>query len=128
MTPLSSYGYEWSEEKYNHLPKEIKEARELLQDWYLAIEDGSVDHRLPDYTNSVITQELADKMVQYLDEEYEQELNSWGKTRTREHFEAGPEFSRMKAEQRLALAQEIYGIIKSLSAENPLYPGGYFFA
>ena len=86
----------------------------VVCDWFDALEDGSVQHRLPDPLwqppegKAPLTQEAADTLIEHLDDDFMLE-------RTRFRGRLAPEFSRLEAPQRLAFAQAIWDVLKTRS-------------
>lgn len=112
--------YQWSEESYRSLPREVQEARELLEDWFWAMERGDVAGRLPDPSHQPpITQEMADAVVAALDEGFERELRSWAHKQEAGGYEAGPGFSRLPPPQRIVLAQQLRAVLRKNHPQDP---------
>lgn len=89
----------------------------VLEKWYLAIEDGTAVHWDPDPAfaalpgKSEITEELVEEFISELDREMDIDaLSSRG-----EYFgaDATPEFKRLVYPQRMALLQEVMGVVKT---------------
>ena len=106
----------YPEEQFLRLPTEILQAREILQRWFIEMEEGTVSNHLPS-SSTLISQETADKLVEILDEEYRSEMG-W---LSQDGYDEIPEFTRLKPEQRLALAQEIYQAIKTLIISKEVF-------
>ena len=97
--------YQWGDEEYKRLPPFIQKARDMLEDWFWAMENSVVDLRMPDPLYSPpITQEQADAAVKLLDEEFDREL-TWASGVDGEGYTAGPAFGRLGPMQRVALMQ-----------------------
>ena len=91
----------------------------VLRDWLHAMEAGTAEYRLPDpdyvrpngkppFTEA----QLTDLVEVALDEYFEQTANANYALNTRGIWhDAGPEFRRLGAAQRLALAQELERVI-----------------
>ena len=108
MSGVGQISYDWDESQYLNLPDSIQKARMCLEDWYNAINDESVKTRMPDiFFEPHVTQEMADKVVESLDAGFESNL-SWAKTTG---YEASPGFCRLKPQQRIRLAQDLYLIL-----------------
>lgn len=106
-------GYDWPEESYRKLPLWVQRVREVLEDWFWAMERGEVDGRLPDPGFPVeITGEMADLVVREIDEGYERELRTWAHKPEAGGYQLGPGFGRLKGEQRVALAQALWAAIR----------------
>ena len=81
----------------------------ILEDWFSAIEDGSVRYRLPDpsYQRSggrpTWTEAELNTLIRDIDAEISSEVGRAPGTSTGSN--AGPGFSRLELPQRLALAQ-----------------------
>lgn len=113
--------YVWKDEDYQRLPQHVQDARALLQEWFAAMEDGSSDRRLPDPQHpSGITPEQADALVKALDDGFERELRLWANKDGVDGgpFVAGPEFHRLAMSQRLALAQQLWDIVRSAREDD----------
>lgn len=85
---------------------------DLLEEWFVAMEDGTVVHRLPDehYQRRAgkpsWTEEELDLLVTAIDREFDRELG-WSGRNIQMRCTAGPGFSRLAPPQRLALAQAL---------------------
>lgn len=105
--------YNWSQDEYKRLPQHVQELRDLLEDWFWAIETGTVKSRMPNPDHpSGVTQEAADGMVALLDKGFDRELGIWANRPEAGGYQAGPDFYRLAPSQRLALAQAICGVLK----------------
>lgn len=105
--------FQWPQEYYDVLPKGVQACRKVLEDWFRAMEDGSIRNRLPDpFYPAKITQEAADNIVKIIDMEYERELRSWAYQKTAGGYNVGPGFERLGPEQRIALAQILHHILR----------------
>ncbi len=95
----------------------------MLQDWFDAIEAGTVWQRFPDPTYMPeITQEMADTVMQALDMEFERELKGWAHG-VDGGYDAGPEFARLKGTpQSIALCQQLRDIYERHGREARLAP------
>ena len=95
----------------------------VLQRWYDAMQDGSVQHWYPQLDfkrrngKPLWSDEELDRLIAALDEEFDKEL-SWAKTQADVKAEAGPGFSRLTTTQRLVLAQELDAMLR-LFEEHP---------
>lgn len=106
--------YQWAEFQYQALPAPVQQVRALLEDWFWAMERGEVEKRLPDPTyQPAISQETADAVMEVLDKEFEKELDQWAYMPEAGSYEAGPQFRRLKAPQRVALAQQLHAIYRA---------------
>lgn len=116
--------FQWAPEEYARLPGSVQQARELLEEWYWAMEHGTAKDRYPDPTYPVtITQEVADRVVEELDRGFDRELRIWASKPEAGGYEAGPEFRRLPPLQRIALAQQLHTILKRRSP-RPGRPSG----
>ena len=106
-----------SPEKREVAQEQIDAVFAILEDWFQAIEDGSAEHRLPDPTfvpppgRPGITEALVDEFIRELDREIDTDaLASRGK-----HFgaDASGEFHRLAHPQRVALMQQLMGVVLS---------------
>lgn len=103
--------FEWSEDQYSRLPPIVGAARELLEDWFLAMESGLVESRMPDPLYPVaIDEAITDQIVAHLDSEFERELRAWASKQVAGGYTAGPGFARLERPQRLALAQQLHAL------------------
>lgn len=91
----------------------IMQLREIVCDWYYALENGSIQYRLPDLMDNNVTQNKADDLIQILDEEFEIETIQRGHVLD---IDCGPNLFRMHPTQRLAFAQSFYA--KMLTEEQ----------
>lgn len=107
----------WPEEDYqNQLPLDIQKARELLEDWFWAMENNTMEERKPDLFFPIqFSEENIDKAIRLLDEGFERELH-WVSS---ENYTAGPEFKRLALPQRLALVQQLHSILKTRVPTSP---------
>lgn len=86
-----------------------------LQDWFLALEDGTAGYRLPDpdYQRSrdrpPWTEDELDRLVRDIDAEIDQEVTRAPGIGT--HSTMGPGFQRLEPAQRLALAQGLDALL-----------------
>ncbi|PKB83762.1 MAG: hypothetical protein BZY88_01610 [SAR202 cluster bacterium Io17-Chloro-G9] len=96
---------------------QIKAIFEILEDFFLALEDGSVHHRLPDPTfqppqgRPPITQELVDEFIENLDREMD--LDAFDTQGKKYGADASCEFYRLEPPQRLALVQRLMSVVLS---------------
>ncbi len=122
--------YTWPQERYDAKPPKVKDTRALLQDWFNAIESGTVSQRFPSPTyEPEITQGMADAVMEALDEEFNRELKGWAHG-VDGGYDAGPEFSRLKGTpQAIALCQDIRDVMEKHGREarlgQPGTPPGY---
>lgn len=118
--------YQWRDSAYLDLPPEVQACRVLLEEWFRAMEDGTVTQRLPDPMYPVpISQEAADRIVAKLDAEFERELRSWAYQETAGGYTSGPGFSRLAPPQRLALAQTLHAVLRAGGRQRPADPPDY---
>lgn len=78
-----------------------------LEEWLLALEDGTAIHRLPEleYPKTWTEEQLAE-LMRSIDKEIDQEVARTPGTTV--GAKAGPEFVRLEPLQRLALAQQLH--------------------
>lgn len=85
---------------------------DVLQEWFLALEDGTVATRLPDpayrWHRRQPSVEEIDALVCEIDQYIEREWRSWGKARG---FGATAELSRLPTQARIALMQDLDRVI-----------------
>lgn len=104
-------GYEWPQHQYDALPPFVRAVRALLQDWYVAMEDGTVGGRMPDPLYPVeITAESVEKVIAHIDERFAFELQAWAHQESAGSYTIGPEFHRLAPPQRLALCQQLHAL------------------
>lgn len=112
-------GFEWEEGEYLRLSPFVLAARTLEEDWFRAMEDGTVDHRLPDAQYPVdISDEVCEQIVEFIDRGFEKEL-SWAGEAGAGGYTTGPGFSRLKGPQRLAFCQELHRLKVELLSREP---------
>lgn len=105
-------GYRWEPKEYESLASEIRQMRRCLQEWFLALEDGTAELRLPDPFYPVsISQEIADAIIAEFDKRFNKELESWARLEVAGGYEAGPDLMRLKPLQRIALVQDYHRIM-----------------
>ena len=100
--------------------EEVKQAQisavfEVLEDWFLALEDGSASHRLPDPSfeqpqgRPQITEELANEFIKELDREID--IDAFGYQGQKYKADATSEFLRLEMPQRIALVQALMRVL-----------------
>lgn len=105
--------FQWPQQAFDDLPRGVQACRAVLEDWFHAMEDGTVASRMPDPFYPVsIAQESADKIVEIIDNEFNRELRSWAYQEVAGGFTHVPGFQRLGPEQRVALAQVLHHILK----------------
>ncbi len=98
----------------------------LLEDWFLAMEDGTAMFRQPDpnYERSggrpTWTEEELDKLMRDIDAEIDQEVGRAPGTSTGSKLGSG--FTRLQLPQRLALAQQLDALVAQHSKVLPQDP------
>ncbi len=106
-------GFYWTQEEYQRAlsPAQLM-LRDLLEDWFWAMQDGRAELRLPDpgYP-AVFSSEEPDRLVQHLDVAFEDELCKWVHQPNAGAYEAGPGFGRLRRPQRIALCQQVHAIL-----------------
>lgn len=77
----------------------------LLDKWLVALDSGEVEHWMPDpdYPKQW-TEERLNEWITEMDKYMKGQRASWGKQHS---YEAGPEYSRLKLPQRLAMMQAL---------------------
>lgn len=112
----------WEEDSYESLPPEIKLGRQVLQDWFLAMEDGSVTNRQPDpFYPTAFTDEQVNEVIRKIDLSFNYEKWLVGPGR----YDAGPDFYRLEPPQRLALVQQLHSVMKSYTSSTTRWPHLY---
>lgn len=116
--------FQWPTEAYQYLPRGVQLTRLLLEDWFCAMEDGSVVQRMPDPMYPIfISQEAADRIVAGLDAEFVRELRSWAYQESAGGYTSGPGFQCLAPTQRLALAQQLHRILRVVAPDvSPIPP------
>ena len=120
--PIQQNNYRWNKKQYDRLPEYVQKIRKILNDWFYAIEDGSVRHKFPDTTYPTnITHEIADEVIKNLDEQFDREkywaIDTCG-------YDSGPDFYRLEPQQRIAMCQEIHKALKE--SPKPETYGNYY--
>lgn len=90
----------------------------MVDEWFKAMQDGRVRDWLPDpfwedsrYPYKIITQEVADKVIEEMDADFLIEAN-----RFPFGVGSGPEFGRLPGPQRIAFVQALYKVMKPMRA------------
>ena len=97
--------------------RQIDSALETLEAWFLAIEDGSAAHRLPDPGfksppgRPAITDALVDELISELDREID--IDAFGYQGQKYKADATSEFHRLAQPQRMALIQDLLLMLKT---------------
>ena len=97
--------------------KQIEAVFAVLEDWFQAIEDGTVHHRLPDANykpppgRAEITEELVEEFIGELDREMD--IDALGSRGQYYGADASCEFHRLAYPQRVALIQQLMGVLLS---------------
>lgn len=110
-----------------HANEAVHAVMEVVEAWFLAIEDGTAQYHLPDleYRRSggrdQWTEKELDVLVRDLDKEVEQEVGRAPGTST--GSTAGPGFVRLNTAQRLALAQELDRVVAKYERSFPVAAG-----
>jgi len=90
----------------------------LLEDWFLAIEDGTAQYRYPSAAYpKTWTEEELDTLVRDIDAEIDQEVVRQPGTSV--GAKAGPGFQRLELTQRLALAQQLHALVQKHASILP---------
>lgn len=101
MSANNIWGADAPEEETRHII-------DVLQDWFLALEQGTAPARLPDpayrWRRRRPAVEEIDSLLAEIDQYIEREWRNWGKARG---FEAPAELSRLAPPARLALMQDL---------------------
>lgn len=113
--PRRTYSaYSWEDYEYNSLSVFVLEIREILQEWFLAIEEREEEKRQPDpLFPQIFLPEKVNAIIEMLDKQFDSQV-AWASNVGAGNFSKGPTFSRLKYEQRLALCQQIYPWILKL--------------
>ena len=110
-----------------HLSDQDKAIHAVLQDWFLALEDGTAEFRMPDpsYQRPEGTEPWTDaRLAALLTEidEYTFRQAAWVKTNRGLEFDAGPGYMRLGQAQRVAMAQDLERAILAHPDESKPYP------
>lgn len=120
---IGRMAYTWQETEYTALSAFTQKARWLLEDWFDAIEAGTVQERKPDpFYSPVISQEVADGVVERIDQEFDKEVRGWASSESAGSYDAGPGFSRLEPEQRVAFCQALSRLKHELKVGEGSYP------
>lgn len=98
-----------------HADPQVHAIMALLEDWFTAMEDGTAHYRQPDFEyrrsegKPQWSEDDVDRLVKAIDAEIDQEVLRLPGTTT--HSTAGPGFHRLEFPQRLALAQQLDGLL-----------------
>ncbi|MEE9199196.1 MAG: hypothetical protein V3U26_05310 [Dehalococcoidia bacterium] len=88
-----------------------------LEDWFQAIENGTAHHRLPDPSfepppgRPAITEVLVEEFIKELDREIN--TDAFGSQGRKYGADASSEFHRLDYPQRVALVQQLMGVLLS---------------
>ncbi len=120
--PSISDAFKWEPAKYEALPVRVQKARLLLADWFEAMECGMAGGRMPDPTfQPEIGQELADRVMEHLDANFQHELGAWAGQEHAGGYNATPGFTRLiGTPQAVALAQALRCVLKGDTGDPPL--------
>ncbi len=105
----------WGSEKREVLLEQVRAVFVILEDWFQALEDGTVEHRLPDPTftspsgRPVITEILVEEFNSHLDREMD--TDAFGAQGKKYEADASCEFHRLAYPQRVALIQHLMGVL-----------------
>ena len=102
--------------------KEIQQGQidtvfQVLEEWFIAIEGGTAEHRLPDPAYATpegrpaITESLVAEFIAELDREID--TDAFGYQGQKYKADASSEFHRLAQPQRIALVQQIMGAVMS---------------
>ena len=122
--------YEWLASEYERLSPLTQDTRVLLERWFHAIEDGSINRYRPDPRYVVVIEQSAcDAIVDRIELEFAHELRSWASQEAAGSYDSGPGFDRLTPPQRLALAQQLHSLKRKHKRTNsdPAYsPYGHY--
>lgn len=110
------YAVASSAEEQTH-QKQIEAVFAVLEDWFQAMENGTAHHRLPDPNfkpppgRPEITEELVEELIQELDREMD--MDALGSRGQYYGADASCEFHRLAYPQRVALIQQLLGVLLS---------------
>lgn len=82
----------------------IMRVREIIIDWFYALENGVAHYRRPNPANHIVSPKQANQMIEKIDDDFEHEFK---KRSNALGIDYTPELSRLGEDQKLALAQEI---------------------
>ena len=104
-----------SPEKREVEQEQVRDVFAILEDWFQAVEDGTAEHRLPDPTftspsgRPAITETLVEEFISHLDREMD--TDAFGVQGKKYEADASCEFHRLAYPQRVALIQELMGVL-----------------
>ncbi len=120
----------WGSEKREVLLEQVRAVFVILEDWFQALEDGTVEHRLPDPTftspsgRPAITDTLVEEFINGLDREMD--TDAFGAQGKKYQADASCQFHRLAYPQRVALTQELMGVLLTehevVQRAESLYP------
>jgi len=106
---LTIYNYNKPEESYLEA-ENIMAFRELLCNWFKMIEDGRTEKIYPDFSDTSVTLDMANLLIEELESDFLLELPRAmrvnGTTK-------GPGFTRLNDHAKIAFAQQVFGLIKT---------------
>jgi len=102
-------------EERDVLQEQIDTVFEILESWFLAIENGTADHRLPDPSfeppegRPPMSEALVEEFIIELDREID--TDAFGFQGLKYGADASSEFHRLAFPQRLALVQQLMTVV-----------------
>jgi len=106
---LAIYDYSKPEESYLEA-QNIMDFRELLCLWFKMIEDGRAEKIYPDFSETLVTLDLANLLINEIEDdcliELPRAMSVNGTTK-------GPGFTRLNDHAKIAFAQQVFSLIKS---------------
>lgn len=88
----------------------IMAVREIMCDWFDAMENGVAHKRFQDPRGPAVSLEEAERMIAEIDDDFNIEKNRW----TGLGVEAGPDYFRLEPHAKIAFVQQILMTIKTM--------------
>lgn len=88
----------------------IMAVREVMCDWFDAMENGTANKRRFDPRGPIVSLEEAEKMIAEIDDDFNLEKGRWASL----DVEAGPDYFRLEPIAKIAFVQQILMTIKTI--------------
>jgi len=117
---VPTISYTWTKDEYDRLPLFVQDVRALLQRWFNAMADGTVQAWRPDpLYQPRIEEAVVQRVIEHIDTQFEFELRTWASLEAAGGHDAAPEFgARLTKPQQLALCQQIH-MLKVKEQQRP---------
>ncbi len=99
--------------------KYVDKVIEVMEDWFQVIENGTAHLRMP--SNKRIPEEEVDRVINYLDDEFQKEIDSHVEHWKNKGIDTAPCFNRLEGTSREAFVQDIK---RTKKRYNPRYVYG----